>query len=58
MIHAIRLGTCGWSYKDWAGVFYPPGLPAAVRHSDRPQERPAKVGAGRNVMEMFTDGAG
>ena len=29
MPHPIRLGTCGWSYKDWAGVFYPPGLPAA-----------------------------
>jgi len=21
----VRLGTCGWSYKDWTGVFYPPG---------------------------------
>ena len=29
MPHPVRLGTCGWSYKDWAGVFYPPGLPAA-----------------------------
>jgi len=26
---AIHIGTCGWSYKDWAGGFYPPGLPAA-----------------------------
>jgi uncharacterized protein YecE (DUF72 family) len=24
----IRVGTCGWSYKDWSGVFYPKGLPA------------------------------
>jgi uncharacterized protein YecE (DUF72 family) len=24
--HAIRVGTAGWSYKDWDGVFYPPGL--------------------------------
>ena len=22
---AIRLGTQGWSYPDWVGVFYPPG---------------------------------
>src|SRR5438128_401226 len=29
MTHPIHLGTCGWSYKDWAGVFYPPGLAAA-----------------------------
>jgi uncharacterized protein YecE (DUF72 family) len=24
--HAIRIGTAGWSYKDWEGIFYPPGL--------------------------------
>jgi uncharacterized protein YecE (DUF72 family) len=24
---AIRIGLSGWSYKDWAGHFYPPGLP-------------------------------
>jgi uncharacterized protein YecE (DUF72 family) len=22
---AVRIGTCGWSYQDWAGVFYPKG---------------------------------
>ncbi len=22
----IRVGTAGWSYKDWDGVFYPPGM--------------------------------
>jgi uncharacterized protein YecE (DUF72 family) len=27
-MHPIHLGTCGWSYKDWAGVFYPKGLAA------------------------------
>jgi uncharacterized protein YecE (DUF72 family) len=27
-MHPIRVGTCGWSYQDWAGVFYPKGLPA------------------------------
>jgi uncharacterized protein YecE (DUF72 family) len=19
----VRIGTCGWSYQDWSGVFYP-----------------------------------
>ena len=23
----ILVGTSGWSYDDWAGAFYPPGLP-------------------------------
>lgn len=22
----IRIGTAGWSYKDWDGLFYPPGM--------------------------------
>jgi len=22
----VRIGTAGWSYKDWDGIFYPPGL--------------------------------
>ncbi len=25
----IRLGTQGWSYKDWIGVFYPEGTPGS-----------------------------
>jgi uncharacterized protein YecE (DUF72 family) len=25
-MHPVRLGTCGWSYKEWSGVFYPRGL--------------------------------
>ena len=25
-MHPIRVGTCGWSYKEWSGVFYPKGL--------------------------------
>jgi len=25
----LVIGTSGWSYKDWEGSFYPPGLPAA-----------------------------
>ncbi len=24
--NGIRFGTAGWSYKDWQGVFYPPGM--------------------------------
>lgn len=24
----IKIGTAGYSYEDWRGVFYPPGLPA------------------------------
>jgi uncharacterized protein YecE (DUF72 family) len=27
-MHPVRVGTCGWSYKDWSGVFYPPELAA------------------------------
>jgi uncharacterized protein YecE (DUF72 family) len=26
-MHPVRIGTCGWSYKEWVGVFYPEGLP-------------------------------
>jgi uncharacterized protein YecE (DUF72 family) len=28
-MHPVRIGTCGWAYKDWQGVFYPRGLAAA-----------------------------
>jgi len=28
MTEKIRTGTAGWSYKDWEGKFYPPGMPA------------------------------
>jgi uncharacterized protein YecE (DUF72 family) len=24
--NTIRIGTAGWSYKDWEGIFYPPGM--------------------------------
>ncbi len=27
-MHPVRVGTCGWSYKEWSGVFYPPELDA------------------------------
>ncbi len=30
-MHPVQLGTCGWSYKDWSGVFYPEGqVPGAT----------------------------
>jgi uncharacterized protein YecE (DUF72 family) len=28
-LRSIRIGTCGWSYKDWVGQFYPKGLAPA-----------------------------
>jgi uncharacterized protein YecE (DUF72 family) len=30
--HDIRFGTAGWSYKDWEGVFYPPGMQHRKQH--------------------------
>jgi uncharacterized protein YecE (DUF72 family) len=27
-MQAVRVGTCGWSYQDWSGAFYPEELPA------------------------------
>ena len=28
----IRIGTAGWSYKDWDGIFYPPELRSRKLH--------------------------
>jgi uncharacterized protein YecE (DUF72 family) len=28
----IRVGTAGWSYKDWEGVFYPAGMQQRKQH--------------------------
>ncbi len=28
----IYVGTAGWSYKDWEGVFYPPGMSRRKQH--------------------------
>ncbi|SRR5579872_252890 len=28
----IRIGTAGWSYKDWEGIFYPPGRQRRKEH--------------------------
>jgi uncharacterized protein YecE (DUF72 family) len=28
----IRVGTAGWSYKDWEGVFYPAGMSRRKQH--------------------------
>lgn len=30
--HRIRIGTAGWSYKDWEGVFYPSGMQRSKTH--------------------------
>ena len=27
-----RIGTAGWSYKDWEGIFYPPGMQRRKQH--------------------------
>jgi uncharacterized protein YecE (DUF72 family) len=29
---SIRIGTAGWSYKDWEGIFYPPGMRSRKMH--------------------------
>jgi uncharacterized protein YecE (DUF72 family) len=28
----IRIGTAGWSYKDWEGIFYPSGMQRSRTH--------------------------
>ena len=28
----IRIGTAGWSYKDWDGIFYPSGMSHRKQH--------------------------
>src|SRR5215813_5995998 len=28
----IRIGPAGWSYKDWEGIFYPPGMSRRKQH--------------------------
>jgi uncharacterized protein YecE (DUF72 family) len=28
----IRVGTAGWSYKDWEGIFYPPAMAHNKQH--------------------------
>ena len=30
--HQVRIGTAGWSYKDWDGIFYPPGMRRRKQH--------------------------
>jgi uncharacterized protein YecE (DUF72 family) len=31
-LNNIRIGTAGWSYKDWDGIFYPPGMQRRKQH--------------------------
>ena len=28
----IKIGPAGWSYKDWEGIFYPPGMQHRKQH--------------------------
>jgi uncharacterized protein YecE (DUF72 family) len=28
----VRIGTAGWSYKDWDGIFYPSGMQRSKQH--------------------------
>jgi uncharacterized protein YecE (DUF72 family) len=30
--HTVRVGTAGWSYKDWEGIFYPAGMAHKRQH--------------------------
>ena len=30
--HDVRIGTAGWSYKDWDGIFYPSGMQRRKQH--------------------------
>jgi uncharacterized protein YecE (DUF72 family) len=39
-MHPVRVGTCGWSYKEWSGPFYPKGLPAGEFLSYAAQQFP------------------
>ncbi len=37
--HDIRIGTAGWSYKDWDGIFYPSGMSSGMsRRKQHPLE--------------------
>ena len=40
----ILVGTCGWSYDDWLGPFYPPGTP--------PSEFLARYAEQFNIVEV------
>jgi len=31
-LHEVRIGTAGWSYKDWDGIFYPAGMSRRKQH--------------------------
>jgi uncharacterized protein YecE (DUF72 family) len=31
-LNRIRIGTAGWSYKDWEGIFYPSGMQRQKTH--------------------------
>jgi uncharacterized protein YecE (DUF72 family) len=31
-LNDVRIGTAGWSYKDWDGIFYPSGMQRRKQH--------------------------
>ncbi|MGA8215587.1 MAG: DUF72 domain-containing protein [Candidatus Sulfotelmatobacter sp.] len=31
-LRQVRIGTAGWSYKDWDGIFYPSGMSRRKQH--------------------------
>src|SRR5437763_16167171 len=37
--NSIRVGTAGWLYQDWEGIFYPPGM---SRRKQQPLELVAR----------------
>src|SRR5438105_2649509 len=40
MMQPVLVGTCGWSYKEWSGVFYPKDVPAGAYLSHYAQHYP------------------
>ena len=61
-MYPIQIGTCGWSYKDWAGPFYPDGLPAgeylahyAARYSAVEVDSTFYHSPGRKLVEGWRD---
>jgi uncharacterized protein YecE (DUF72 family) len=58
----IRIGTCGWSYQDWSGVFYPKEAPPGDYLSYYAEQYPVVEvdstfyrSPGRNMVEGWRD---
>jgi uncharacterized protein YecE (DUF72 family) len=48
----IRIGTAGWSYNDWEGIFYPPGLQHRKVH---PLEYLVRFFDTAEIVESFSE---